>query len=58
MDDCVPAVLWIRYSLDAKGCYVFENIVFQDNKNAIILEKNGKSLSSKRTKHKKSNTIL
>ena len=28
-----------------------DNILYQDNKSAILLEKNGKSSSSKRTKH-------
>jgi hypothetical protein len=30
---------------------VLERIVFQDNKSALLLEKNGKASSSKRTKH-------
>jgi hypothetical protein len=30
---------------------VLENIVFQDNRSAMLLEKNGKASSSKRTKH-------
>ena len=47
----MPAVLWTRYWLDAQGYYVFENIVYQDNKSAIILENNVKASSSKRKKH-------
>jgi hypothetical protein len=35
----------------AQGYQVQDNILFQDNKSAILLEKNGKALSSKRTKH-------
>ena len=35
----------------AQGYHVEDNIVSQDNKSAILLEKNGKALSSKRTKH-------
>ena len=31
--------------------WFFDNIVYQDNKSDIILEKNGKDSSSKRTKH-------
>ena len=37
--------------LEAQGHDVAENVVFQDNKSAILLEKNGKASSSKRTKH-------
>jgi hypothetical protein len=37
--------------MEAQGYQVQDNILFQDNKSAILLEKNGKALSSKRTKH-------
>jgi hypothetical protein len=51
VDDCMPSVLWTRYFMDAQGYGIRENIVFQDNKSAILMEKNGKASSSKRTKH-------
>jgi hypothetical protein len=51
VDDCMPAVLWTRYFMEAQGYGIQENIVFQDNKSAILMEKNGKASSSKRTKH-------
>ena len=51
VDDCIPAVIWNRYCLDSQGYDVFENIVYQDNKNAMILEKNGKAPRSKLRKH-------
>ena len=51
VDDCMPAILWTRYFLEAQGYGVQENIVLQDNMSAILLEKNGKASSSKRTKH-------
>jgi hypothetical protein len=50
-DDFMPAICWTRYFMEAQGYQVQDNILFQDNKNAILLEKNGKALSSKRTKH-------
>jgi hypothetical protein len=37
--------------LQAQGYGVKECIVFQDNKSAILLEKNGKASTSKQTKH-------
>jgi hypothetical protein len=37
--------------MEAQGYNVKDNILFQDNKSAILLEKNGKALSGKRTKH-------
>jgi hypothetical protein len=37
--------------LEAQGYQVQDNVLFQDNKSAILLEKNGKASSSKHTKH-------
>ena len=50
-DDFMPAICWTRYFMEAQGYQVEDNILFQDNKSAILLEKNGKASSSKRTKH-------
>jgi hypothetical protein len=47
----MPAICWTRYFLEAQGYSVNDNILFQDNKSAILLERNGKASSSKRTKH-------
>jgi hypothetical protein len=51
VDDCMPAICWTRYFMEAQGYGIKENILYQDNKSAILLEKNGKASSSKRTKH-------
>ena len=51
IDDFMPAVCWTRYFLQAQGYQVNDNLVYQDNQSAILLEKNGKASSSKRTKH-------
>jgi hypothetical protein len=37
--------------MEAQGYQVQDNILFQDNKSAILLEMNGKASSSKHTKH-------
>jgi hypothetical protein len=50
-DDFMPAIFWTRYFMKAQGYGVKDNVLFQDNKSSIILEKNGKALISKRTKH-------
>ncbi len=50
-DDIMPAICWTRYFMEAQGYQVQDNFLFQDNKSAILLEKNGKVLSSKHTKH-------
>ena len=41
-------VLWTQLYLDSQGYPVEKNIIFQDNKSAILLESNGKRSSSKR----------
>jgi hypothetical protein len=50
-DDFMPAICWTRYFMEAQGYHIQDNILFQDNKSAILLEKNGKALSSKCMKH-------
>jgi hypothetical protein len=50
-DDFMPAICWTRYFLEAQGYSVNDNILFQDNKSAILLERNGKASSNKRTEH-------
>jgi hypothetical protein len=50
-DDFMPAICWTRYFMKAQGYGVKDNVLFQDNKSSILLEKNGKASSRKRTKH-------
>jgi hypothetical protein len=51
-DDFMPAMCWTQCFMEAQGHKVQNNVLFQDdNKSSMLLEKNGKSLSSKRTKH-------
>ena len=51
VDDLMPAICWTRYFMEAQGYGVDDNHVLQDNRSSILLEKNGKASSSKRTKH-------
>jgi hypothetical protein len=50
-DDFMPEICWTRYFMKAQGYDVKDNVLFQDNKSSILLEKNGKASSSKRSKH-------
>jgi hypothetical protein len=50
-DDFMPAICWTRYFMKAQGYDVQDNILYQDNKSSILLERNGKASSGKRTKH-------
>jgi hypothetical protein len=50
-DNFMPEIFWTHYFMKAQGYGVKDNVLFQDNKSSILLEKNGKASSSKRTKH-------
>ena len=50
-DDLMPHILWTNYLLNWQGYNSKDTILYQDNKSAILLEKNGKKSSSKRTNH-------
>ncbi len=45
------AICWPLYFMEAQGYQVFDNVLFQDNRIAILLDKNGKASSSKCMKH-------
>ncbi len=51
LDHALPQILWTRYFLEGQGYEIKQNIVYQDNKSAILLEMNRRGSSSKRTKH-------
>jgi hypothetical protein len=51
VDDVMALVLWTRYFLEAQGYSVDDNIVYQDNQSAMLLEKNGHRSNGKRTRH-------
>ena len=49
-DDVATMILWTKLFLEARGYQVDSNILYQDNKSTILLEKNGKQSSSQRTR--------
>ena len=51
VDDILPQILWTNYFLYEQGFNTKDTVIYQDNKSAILLEKNGKNSSSRRTKH-------
>jgi hypothetical protein len=51
VDDASPHMLWMRYFIEEQGYGVQAAILNQDKLSAILLEKNGKASSGKRTKH-------
>jgi hypothetical protein len=51
VNDAMGLILWTRLFLEAQGFIVSDNVVYQDNQSAILLENNGKMSSCKRTRH-------
>ena len=51
VNNFMPSVCWTRLFMQAQGWNLTDNVLAQDNKSSILLEKNGKASSSKRTKH-------
>ena len=49
-DDMAVMILWTKLFLEEQGCGIKKNILYQDNKSAILLEENGKKSSGKRTR--------
>jgi len=56
--DKLPDIIWTRYFVKCQGYDIDEYIVFQDNMSSLLLEKNGRVSSSKRTKHIKAKYFL
>ena len=51
VDNMMPIVVWSHYFLMAQGYRVTQNLLLQDNKSSMLLEKNGRASSGKRTWH-------
>ena len=49
VNDHMSLVLWTCHFLEAQGFKVTNNVVFQDNESAMLLEKNGLASSSQHT---------
>ena len=50
-DDFAGPMIWTRRFLEAQGYPVKDNILFQDNKSAMLLEQNGRKSAGKRSRH-------
>jgi hypothetical protein len=49
--DAMSQIIWFRHFIKAQGIKLSNNILFQDNKSAILLHKNGTASSSRNTRH-------
>jgi Reverse transcriptase (RNA-dependent DNA polymerase)/Zinc knuckle len=50
-NDVMAQLLWTQHFLQEQGYSSTETRLYQDNQSAILLEKNGRASSSKRTRH-------
>jgi hypothetical protein len=50
-DEAVGPMLWTRRFLEYQGYPVKNNILYQDNRSAILLESNGRKSAGKRSRH-------
>jgi hypothetical protein len=51
VDDGMPLVIWTRNFMIEQGYDVKDNVVYQDNQSAILIERNGRASSGRRTRH-------
>ena len=50
VDDTMTMILWTKLFMEHQGCPVDKNILYQDNKSAILLETNGRKSAGKRSR--------
>ena len=48
VDDVATMVLWTKLFLEEQGQDIKQNIIYQDNKSAMLLEVNGRKSAGKR----------
>jgi len=51
VNDMMPIIYWTRYVLLSQGYGIIENLLLQFNMSLILLERNGRASSGKRTRH-------
>ena len=51
VDDVLTQVIWTQYFLKEQGHIIHDDVIYQDNQNAIRLEMNGRQSGSKMTRH-------
>jgi hypothetical protein len=56
--DKLTDIIWMRYFVECQGYNIDEYVIHQDNMSALLLEKNGRLLSSRLTKHIKAKYFL
>ena len=49
-NDCSQQILWTALFMEKQGYNILRNILYQDNKSTILLEKNGRKSAGKRSR--------
>ena len=49
--DYLPYIICFRYFLEAQGYKIEKNILYQDNKSAILMERNGRNSCTGNSRH-------
>ena len=50
-DDVIGSMLWTSRFMEAQGYKLEDNVLYQDNQSAILLESNGRRSAGKRSRH-------
>ena len=56
--DGLGIMMWTKYFMEAQGCSIYVNILFQDNQSTILIENNGRRSAGKNIKHIKNRYFL
>ena len=48
--DALPLIMWSRYFMQAQGHKIVDNVIYQDNQSAMLLENNGRMSCGRRTR--------
>jgi hypothetical protein len=51
VEEAMTGIIWTRNFLESQGINIRDNVVYQDNQSAMLLENNGTASSGKRTRH-------
>jgi len=49
--DSMTLALWTQKFMEAQGYHIGDNVIYQDNQSAMLLERNGRASSGRRTRH-------
>ena len=51
IDDVISKILWTKRFIESQGFELETNVVYRDNTSSMKLEENGRTSTSKRTRH-------